>query len=76
AIAETLAAAGYVQIGMDHFARPHDDLAQAQGNGRLHRNFQGYTTDECETLLGFGASAIGRTPHGYVQNEVGLGLYA
>jgi oxygen-independent coproporphyrinogen-3 oxidase len=76
AIAETLVAAGYVQIGMDHFARPHDDLAQAQGDGRLHRNFQGYTTDECETLLGFGASAIGRTPHGYVQNEVGLGLYA
>jgi len=76
AIAETLIAAGYVQIGLDHFALPDDDLARAQAAGKLRRNFQGYTTDDCETLIGFGASAIGRTRQGYVQNQVGLGFYA
>ncbi len=76
AIAEALVAAGYVQIGLDHFALPDDDLAQSEAMGKLRRNFQGYTTDNCETLIGFGASAIGRTHHGYVQNQVGLGLYA
>jgi oxygen-independent coproporphyrinogen-3 oxidase len=76
AIAEALKAAGYVQIGLDHFARPEDDLARAQVEGRLHRNFQGYTTDNCETLIGLGASSIGRLPQGYVQNEVAHGLYA
>ncbi len=76
AIAEALAAAGYVRIGFDHFARPGDPMAQAQAEGRLHRNFQGYTTDACDALIGFGASAIGRLPQGYVQNEVGLGRYA
>nr|WP_315925534.1 oxygen-independent coproporphyrinogen III oxidase [Mesorhizobium sp. SP-1A] len=75
AIAETLVAAGYRQIGLDHFALPGDDLALAQANGTLRRNFQGYTTDRCETLLGFGASSIGQTRQGYVQNEVGLGHY-
>ena len=76
AIAETLVAAGYRQIGLDHFALPGDDLAAAQAAGRLRRNFQGYTTDDCRTLIGFGASAIGHTAQGYVQNEVPLGLYA
>ena len=76
AIAETLVAAGYRQIGLDHFALPADDMAQAQAKGTLRRNFQGYTTDQCETLLGFGASAIGYMAQGYVQNEVGLGHYA
>jgi len=76
AIAETLVAAGYRQIGLDHFALPGDDLTQAQDAGRLRRNFQGYTTDDCQTLIGLGASAIGRTARGYVQNEVGLGHYA
>ncbi|RUU61951.1 oxygen-independent coproporphyrinogen III oxidase [Mesorhizobium sp. M2C.T.Ca.TU.009.01.2.1] len=76
AIAEALVAAGYVQIGLDHFALPDDDLAQAEVAGKLRRNFQGYTTDNCETLIGFGASAIGHTHHGYVQNQVGLGFYA
>jgi oxygen-independent coproporphyrinogen-3 oxidase len=76
AIAQTLVAAGYVQIGLDHFALPGDELALAQAGGRLRRNFQGYTTDTAETLIGFGASAIGRTRQGYVQNEVGLGHYA
>jgi oxygen-independent coproporphyrinogen-3 oxidase len=76
AIAETLVAAGYVQIGLDHFALPNDELARSQAAGKLRRNFQGYTTDICETLIGFGASAIGRTRQGYVQNQVGLGFYA
>ena len=76
AIAETLIAAGYRQIGLDHFALPGDDLVEVQEAGRLRRNFQGYTTDNCETLIGFGASAIGRMKDGYVQNEVAPGLYA
>ncbi|WP_242224867.1 oxygen-independent coproporphyrinogen III oxidase [Shinella zoogloeoides] len=76
AIAETLAEAGYVRIGLDHYALPGDSLAVAAGRGRLRRNFQGYTTDACETLIGFGASAIGRTPDGYIQNEVPPGVYA
>ncbi len=76
AIAETLVAAGYEQIGLDHFALPSDDLSVARREGRLHRNFQGYTTDGCEALIGLGASSIGRLPQGYVQNEVPPGLYA
>jgi len=76
AIAKTLAAAGYIRIGLDHYALPADSLALAARRGRLHRNFQGYTTDACTTLIGFGASSIGRTPEGYVQNEVPPGLYA
>ncbi|WP_378940944.1 oxygen-independent coproporphyrinogen III oxidase [Mesorhizobium sp. ANAO-SY3R2] len=76
AISETLIAAGYRQIGLDHFALPGDDLVQVQETGRLRRNFQGYTTDNCDTLIGFGASAIGRMTDGYVQNEVAPGLYA
>jgi oxygen-independent coproporphyrinogen-3 oxidase len=75
AIAETLVAAGYHQIGLDHFALPADQLVKAQSTGRLRRNFQGYTPDDCDTLVGFGASAIGRMREGYVQNEVGLGNY-
>ena len=67
-MAEALIAEGYVQIGLDHFALPTDELAIASTAGTLHRNFQGYTTDGCKTLLGFGASAIGRLPQGYVQN--------
>ena len=66
--ASRLAAAGYVQIGLDHFALPHDALARARAAGRLHRNFQGYTADEAATVLGFGASAISATPQGFAQN--------
>jgi oxygen-independent coproporphyrinogen-3 oxidase len=76
AIAGTLVAAGYARIGFDHYALPGDAMERAQASGSLHRNFQGYTTDSCETLIGFGASAIGRLPQGYVQNEVILGRYA
>ena len=76
AIAERLVEAGYRQIGLDHFALPEDELAVAQREGRLHRNFQGYTTDACETLVGLGASSIGKFQQGYHQNEVPPGLYA
>lgn len=69
AAAQVLIAAGYVAIGLDHFARPGDPLAEAAATGTLRRNFQGYTTDTAPYLLGFGASAIGRTPDGFVQNE-------
>ena len=75
AIAGMLEAAGYVRIGLDHYARPEDELARAFIEGRLHRNFQGYTTDACETLVGFGASSIGRMPQGFVQNAVLIGEY-
>jgi oxygen-independent coproporphyrinogen-3 oxidase len=75
-IATLLMEGGYHQIGLDHYALPDDPMARAQTAGRLHRNFQGYTTDPSDTLLGFGASAIGRLTHGYVQNEVSLGCYA
>ena len=75
AIAAMLERAGYVRIGLDHYARPDDELARALATGSLHRNFQGYTTDPCETLIGFGASSIGRMPQGYVQNSVLIGDY-
>lgn len=66
--AERLAAAGYVPIGIDHFARPDDTLAVAAQTGRLRRNFQGYTTDNIPALIGLGASAISCLPGGYAQN--------
>lgn len=70
AIAQALTAAGYIRIGLDHFALPGDNLAMAKREGRLRRNFQGYTDDSAETLIGLGASAIGRMPQGFVQNAV------
>ncbi|MEX6505089.1 oxygen-independent coproporphyrinogen III oxidase [Jiella sp. M17.18] len=73
--AEMLVEHGYERIGIDHFARPGDALAQAARSGRLHRNFQGYTTDTCETLIGFGASAISRFHGGYIQNVVATQSY-
>ncbi|HLN23596.1 MAG TPA: oxygen-independent coproporphyrinogen III oxidase, partial [Patescibacteria group bacterium] len=66
---------GYVQIGLDHFARPDDEMAVALTEQRLHRNFQGYTTDAEPVLIGFGASGIGSLPQGYVANEGGIGQY-
>ena len=69
-IAEALLDAGYVRIGLDHFALPGDSLAVARQDGRLKRNFQGYTDDTADTLIGLGASAIGRMPQGFVQNVV------
>jgi oxygen-independent coproporphyrinogen-3 oxidase len=76
AIADALMQAGYVRIGLDHFALPADRMAIALREGTLRRNFQGYTTDTGNVLLGFGASAIGRLPQGYVQNEVGTRAYS
>ena len=66
---------GYVAIGLDHFARPEDDMAIAAGAGDLHRNFQGYTTDTCDTLIGFGASSIGQTASGFAQNDPDIGRW-
>lgn len=76
AIADVLTGAGYRPIGLDHFARPDDELARLQESGQMGRNFQGYTTDDAEILLGFGASSIGALPQGYVQNAVPFDQYA
>ncbi|NKX62776.1 oxygen-independent coproporphyrinogen III oxidase [Labrenzia sp. 5N] len=65
--------AGYVAIGLDHFARPDDSMAIALSDGSLKRNFQGYTTDQGEQLVGFGVSSIGRLSAGYVQNMSDVG---
>jgi len=66
---EALLGAGYVAIGLDHYARPGDPLAAAAREGRLRRNFQGYMTDAAPVLLGLGASAIGQLRAGFAQNE-------
>lgn len=68
--------AGYQAIGLDHFALPNDDLAVAARQGRLRRNFQGYTNDAASALVGLGASAIGRLPQGFVQNAPDVAGYA
>ena len=73
---DQLTAAGYVYIGMDHFAKPDDELAVAQRNHQLYRNFQGYSTrSECD-LIGLGVSAIGRIGDSYSQNHRTLEDYA
>ncbi len=59
---------GYIPIGIDHFAKKGDPLALAAQEGRLHRNFQGYTDDPCPIMIGFGSSAISHLPQGFVQN--------
>jgi oxygen-independent coproporphyrinogen-3 oxidase len=61
-------ASGYRAIGIDHYALPDDPMTQALDAGVLKRNFQGYTTDKACTMIGLGASAIGESPAGYVQN--------
>jgi oxygen-independent coproporphyrinogen-3 oxidase len=71
-LANVLTAAGYVRIGLDHFARADDPIA----TGALSRNFQGYTADTVKTLIGLGASAIGSLPQGYVQNAPAVADYA
>lgn len=73
--AEIIAAHGYQVIGIDHFARPDDTMAVAHREGRLRRNFQGYTVDDLDTLIGFGASSIGKLAQGYVQNSTATGEY-
>lgn len=71
-IAQRLTDEGYAQIGIDHFARSDDALARAD----VVRNFQGYTTDQADVLLGLGASAISRFPQGFAQNAVAVDDYA
>lgn len=66
--AKRLIEAGYQQIGLDHFSKVGDALAVAERENRLARNFQGYTEDNADALLGFGASSISKLPQGYVQN--------
>ena len=74
--ARALTAAGYVHIGMDHFARPDDELATAHEAGTLYRNFQGYTTRAGASLYGFGLSSISQTDGSFRQNFKELPAYA
>jgi len=67
--------AGYVEIGMDHFALPQDGMARAQQNQTLHRNFQGYTEKRTRVLLGLGVSAISEAPTCFHQNEKAFPVY-
>ncbi|VXC94834.1 Oxygen-independent coproporphyrinogen III oxidase [Oceanicaulis sp. 350] len=69
AMEAALMACGYSLIGIDHYARPDDPMTRALETGTLRRNFQGYTTDKAETLIALGASAIGQSPQGHVQNK-------
>ena len=70
-----LTEAGYVFIGMDHFAKPDDELAVAQRQGRLHRNFQGYSTHSDCDMLSFGISSISKVGPSYCQNVKTLDEY-
>lgn len=72
---DRLTAAGYVPIGFDHFALPDDPLAKAAVEGRLHRNFQGFTDDGSDIVIGLGASAISHLPGLYAQNAKNSGQY-
>ncbi len=72
---DRLVSFGYDPLGIDHFAFPHDSLAESAHSGKMSRNFQGYTDDECETLIGFGASAISKFEQGFVQNAVSTSAY-
>jgi oxygen-independent coproporphyrinogen-3 oxidase len=72
---EAFTAAGYVPVGFDHFARPGDALAEAAAAGTLRRNFQGFTEDRSDRLIGLGASAISQFPDLLVQNEKNSGRY-
>lgn len=74
-VGKKLSDAGYVYIGMDHFARPDDELAIAQREGKLYRNFQGYSTHSDCDLVGLGATSIGRVGDAYVQNFKELDEY-
>jgi oxygen-independent coproporphyrinogen-3 oxidase len=72
---ERFTASGFEYIGMDHFARPTDELARARAERTLHRNFQGYTTKAGTDLIGLGMSAIGSIGRAYVQNRRDLVPY-
>lgn len=71
-----LRAKGFLPIGIDHYAKATDSLARAAMQHRMYRNFQGYTDDPCETLIGLGASAISKFSQGYVQNAPATAAYA
>jgi len=73
---ELLVEFGYAPIGLDHFALPDDSLTLKARRGQLRRNFQGYTVDAADALIGLGASAISRLPQGFAQNAPGSGVYA
>lgn len=75
AAADIIVRGGYEAIGIDHFALPRDSLARAARQGRLRRNFQGYTDDECGTLIGLGPSSVSRFAAGYAQNVTATGEY-
>lgn len=75
AATDVLGAHGLMPIGIDHFAKPTDSMARAATSGHLRRNFQGYTVDGCDTLLGLGASSISRFKQGFVQNTAQTGPY-
>lgn len=66
---------GYERIGIDHFALPSDSMAIALHSGTLKRNFQGYTVDPSDALIGLGATSIGSLPQGYVQNQTATARY-
>jgi len=68
-------AQGYVGIGIDHYAKADDPMAIALAEHRLHRNFQGYTDDDCPTLIGFGVSSISEFNHGFAQTVADIGQY-
>ncbi|MFC0771327.1 oxygen-independent coproporphyrinogen III oxidase [Terrimonas alba] len=72
---ELLTAHGYTDIGMDHFALPHDELFVAKQNGKLHRNFMGYTTQNSGLLLGLGVSSISDLGNAFAQNDKTLHNY-
>lgn len=72
---DLLQAGGYTEIGMDHFALPHDPLYKAMESGRLHRNFMGYTTTQTDVLLGLGVSAISDVGTAFMQNEKDVDTY-
>jgi len=72
---ERFARAGYRQIGMDHFALPEDELSVAQKDGRLHRNFMGYTVQSASEMIGFGMSSIGYVNSSFFQNHSQLEAY-
>ncbi len=71
---ETLVQFGYRPVGLDHYAKPDDQLVAK--SGRLQRNFQGYTDDDADALVGLGASAISRLPQGFAQNAPPVGTYS
>lgn len=73
---ERLTSAGWLYIGMDHFARPDDELALAQRNGTLYRNFQGYSTHADCDLIGLGVTSIGKVDNTYGQNQREMDAYA